>query len=49
MIMLKEKVEKTLNHQIELEQFSSQLYMAMASWAETNGYNVFYFNKKLIS
>ncbi|NOZ33910.1 MAG: ferritin [Chlorobi bacterium] len=37
--MLKEKVEKTLNEQIELEQFSSQLYLAMASWAEKNGYN----------
>ncbi|MCF6184532.1 MAG: ferritin [Bacteroidales bacterium] len=37
--MLKEKVEKALNEQIELEQFSSQLYLAMASWAEKNGYN----------
>ncbi len=37
--MLNEKVEKTLNEQIELEQFSSQLYLAMASWAEKNGYN----------
>ncbi len=37
--MLNEKVEKALNTQIELEQFSSQLYLAMASWAEKNGYN----------
>ena len=37
--MLHEKVEKALNKQIELEQFSSQLYLAMASWAEKNGYN----------
>lgn len=37
--MLNEKVEKALNKQIELELFSSQLYLAMASWAEKNGYN----------
>ncbi len=37
--MLKEKVEKALNKQIELELFSSQLYLSMASWAEKNGYN----------
>ncbi len=37
--MLKEKVEKTLNAQLELEAYSSQLYLAMASWAEKNGYN----------
>jgi ferritin len=36
--MLKEKVEKALNHQIELEAYSSQLYLSMASWAEKNGY-----------
>jgi len=36
--MLKEKVEKALNNQIELEAYSSQLYLAMASWAEKNGY-----------
>lgn len=33
------KVEKALNKQIELEHFSSQLYLAMASWAEINGFN----------
>jgi len=37
--MLHEKVEKALNKQITLEQFSSQLYLAMASWAEKKGYN----------
>jgi ferritin len=37
--MLTEKVEKALNNQIELEAYSSQLYLAMASWAEKNGYN----------
>ncbi len=37
--MLNQKVEKALNKQIELELFSSQLYLAMASWAEKNGYN----------
>jgi len=33
------KVEKALNKQIELEHFSSQLYLAMASWAEKSGFN----------
>ena len=33
------KVEKALNKQIELEHFSSQLYLAMASWAEKTGFN----------
>ncbi len=37
--MLSEKVEKALNKQLELEAYSSQLYLAMASWAEKNGYN----------
>ncbi len=37
--MLKEKVEKALNEQIEKEGYSSQLYLAMASWAEKSGYN----------
>ncbi len=36
--MLKEKVEIALNQQIEKEGYSSQLYLAMASWAELNGY-----------
>ena len=37
--MLKENVEKALNAQIELEAYSSQLYLSMASWSEKNGYN----------
>ncbi len=37
--MLKKKVEDILNAQIEKEGYSSSLYLAMASWAETNGYN----------
>jgi ferritin len=36
--MLKEKVENALNKQIELEAYSSQLYLSMASWAEKNGF-----------
>lgn len=37
--MLKPKIEKSLNQQIELEASSSQFYLAMASWAETQGLN----------
>lgn len=37
--MLSEKVEKALNEQIEKEAFSSNLYLAMASWAEIKGYS----------
>lgn len=37
--MLTTKVENALNKQIEIEAFSSQFYLAMASWAEGNGYN----------
>jgi len=36
--MLTTKVEKSLNHQIEIEASSSQFYLAMASWAETKGF-----------
>ncbi len=36
--MLSKKVESALNEQIKLEFFSSHLYLAMASWAEVNGY-----------
>ena len=36
--MLKKKVEEILNIQVEKEGYSSNLYLAMASWAETNGY-----------
>jgi ferritin len=36
--MLNKNVEKALVEQIEKEAYSSNLYLAMASWAETNGY-----------
>ena len=35
--MLKEKIQTVLNAQIHIEAFSSQIYLAMASWAETEG------------
>lgn len=35
--MLKEKIEKALNEQVEFEAQSSQAYLAMASWAECKG------------
>jgi ferritin len=37
--MLPKKVELALNTQIEIEAQSSQIYLAMAIWAETNGFN----------
>jgi ferritin len=37
--MLSPKIETALNQQIELEGASSQYYLAMASWAETQGMN----------
>jgi ferritin len=37
--MLNTKIEAALNKQIQLEAASSQYYLAMASWAENNGYN----------
>jgi ferritin len=37
--MLKKKVEEICNRQIEREGFSSNLYLAMAAWAETNGFS----------
>jgi len=37
--MLQKKVEAALNKQIEVEGNSSQIYLAMASWAEVNGLN----------
>jgi ferritin len=36
--MLNKKVEEILNIQVEKEGYSSNLYLAMASWAETKGY-----------
>jgi ferritin len=35
--MLSKKIESALNKQVELEGNSSQYYLAMASWAETQG------------
>jgi ferritin len=35
--MLNKKIEDICNRQIEREAFSSNLYLAMASWAETSG------------
>lgn len=37
--MLTKTIEKALNAQIEVENFSSQYYLSMASWAETEGLN----------
>lgn len=36
--MLPKKVEEILNVQIEKEDYSSQLYLSMASWAENKGF-----------
>ncbi|HAF27656.1 MAG TPA: ferritin [Bacteroidales bacterium] len=36
--MLTKKIELILNEQIAKEGYSSNLYLAMASWAETEGY-----------
>jgi len=36
--MLSEKIEKALNNQIKIEAESSQVYLSMASWAETLGF-----------
>jgi len=36
--MLTEKIEKALNEQIKIEAESSQVYLAMASWAEKQGF-----------
>jgi ferritin len=37
--MLNKKVEEILNVQVQKEDYSSQLYLAMASWAENQGYS----------
>jgi ferritin len=37
--MISNKMEKALNQQIKLEAESSQVYLGMASWAETEGLN----------
>ena len=36
--MLPKKIESVLNEQIGKEGYAAHLYLAMASWAETNGY-----------
>ena len=36
--MIKENVEKSINEQIKKEEFSSRLYLQMASWCEVNGF-----------
>jgi ferritin len=36
--MIKKSIEDICNRQIEREGFSSNLYIAMASWAESSGY-----------
>lgn len=36
--MLKKKIEDICNRQVEREGYSSNLYLAMAVWAETSGY-----------
>jgi ferritin len=36
--MLSKKLENKLNEQVQKEAYSSNLYLAMASWAEANGY-----------
>ena len=35
--MISKKIESALNKQVELEASSSQIYLSMASWAETKG------------
>lgn len=37
--MLSKTLEKVLNEQIEKEGYAAQLYLAMASWSETQGYD----------
>lgn len=36
--MLSKAIEHALNEQLEVESWSSHFYLAMASWAETQGY-----------
>ena len=37
--MISKKLEEIINLQIDREFYSSNLYLSMAIWAETNGYN----------
>ena len=36
---MKKKIQDALNKQVEMEASSSQFYLSMASWAETQGFN----------
>jgi ferritin len=36
--MITKTVEKAINEQIKIEEESSRIYLAMASWCETNGF-----------
>ena len=36
--MVSNKIQEALNHQIQIEAESSQIYLAMASWAEVQGF-----------
>jgi ferritin len=36
--MISKKVEQAINDQIKKEEYSSRLYLAMASWCQKNGY-----------
>ena len=36
--MISKKIEKAINEQIKKEEYSSRLYLAMASWCQKNGY-----------
>ena len=36
--MVSDIIQKALNHQIQIEAESSQIYLAMASWAEVQGF-----------
>ncbi len=37
--MLKKRIEEVLNEQLKKEAYASQLYLSMASWAETEGFD----------
>ncbi len=36
--MIKAKIQSAINEQIKKEEYSSRLYLAMASWCDVNGY-----------
>ena len=48
--MISENIEISLNSQLKLEANASMQYLAMASWAEINGYNgvaSFFYNQSV--